>query len=373
MNSQTVVPYRDDSGLWGFEMGKIFRQEALYDSIKEYKEGFFGVKKMGKWGLIDPLGNTWLNTEYEWIGEFLDGAVIAQKDGMKGLVNSHDRVVVDFKYYYIRCNSSEYCQIINEDFRYGVIDRKGAVIIPAEYRGLEITKDGFLVKISESDRMGLLDFDGSELIPPGDYVITCLGGGKFLKQNNGQIERPLEGTFTDQTVKAQFTEIVDTNNILYKDFEFCASLLDKNLLFAAKCSVYPNLDTVKWGVVDAKSLEILIPIVYDSVCYRGDYFGVFLNKKMGLIDSGKNVLVPLIYDYVGFSKDFYVPVNLGGVPDLYEYTMKGGKWGFYDILKNSLIIPCEYDEVDSFEKGTARVRKNREEYYIDTKGNRMKP
>ena len=54
-------------------------------------------------------------------------------------------------------------------------------------------------------------------------------------------------------------------------------------------------------------------------------------------------------------------------------TMKGsnGKWGAIDV-KGNVVVSCEYDSLVVFdEKGVACVKKDGEEFLIDTNGNRL--
>lgn len=117
-----------------------------------------------------------------------------------------------------------------------------------------------------------------------------------------------------------------------------------------------------YGFVNLKGEE-QIPVEYDDI-YSFEN-GITVAKRhgcYGIIGDNNNIVVPfsMTYPDVRSLRNGYA-------------TMKdaSGKWGAIDSC-GQVVIPCEYDSLIVFDQnGIARVKKDGEEFMIDTNGNRV--
>lgn len=118
----------------------------------------------------------------------------------------------------------------------------------------------------------------------------------------------------------------------------------------------------KYGYVNTKGEE-QIAVKYDDVDSFENGFAVAkLNGFYGIINEQDEVVVPFNLDYP----------DMRGLRNGYA-TMRGhnGKWGAIDA-KGRVVIPCEYDSLIVFDEiGVDRVKKDGEEFMINTKGERL--
>ena len=123
-----------------------------------------------------------------------------------------------------------------------------------------------------------------------------------------------------------------------------------------------DTDGYLYGYVNKEGKE-QIPVVYEYI-YKFEN-GVTTAKKdgrYGIIDEHDNIVHPFDMNYP----------DMRGLWNGYA-TMKdhNDKWGAIDA-KGNVVIPCQYDSlVDFNKKGIAEVKKDGEEFLIDTKGNRV--
>ena len=156
-----------------------------------------------------------------------------------------------------------------------------------------------------------------------------------------------------------------------------------------------------YGLVNGLTGEVVIPYQYDWMdfaSYYGDFIGVKLSDKEGVIDRKGNVVVPCVYDdvYVSMLSEYGVAkviknrkrglVNTDGdviLPIVYDdvdnyaseqaiIIEKDEKYGFVN-LKGKVIIPVEYDDADNFKEGRAGVEVDGKWGFIDKNNNMVIP
>jgi hypothetical protein len=114
----------------------------------------------------------------------------------------------------------------------------------------------------------------------------------------------------------------------------------------------------KYGYVSEKTGKLLTPVKYDGArdwtyIQDGHWAAVQIDGKWGCINARGREIVPPIYDDITINEGCFA-VNLDG------------KWGF--LNKNGTIKTAfEYDDVEEYSIGRARVKKNGKYGFIDTK------
>jgi hypothetical protein len=129
-------------------------------------------------------------------------------------------------------------------------------------------------------------------------------------------------------------------------------------------------------VIDRTGKKILSPFIYDNgpdYIVEGVYRVVDANKKIGFADMDGNIVIPIKYDFVSEFKDSLACFGTGyTVKQEGEVNlMQGGKWGFIDHKGDTIIRPV-YDELNWFEGGTCKLRKDGKSVTIDKTGKEVK-
>ena len=96
--------------------------------------------------------------------------------------------------------------------------------------------------------------------------------------------------------------------------------------------------------------------------FRGGYAIVSNGKKYGIVDVKGNVICPIKYDAIesNYSEHY---------PDL-ALVRNGQKYGLVD-KKGKEVVKVEYDEIGPVSGGTMLVRQGKEQFYIDTNGDKV--
>lgn len=106
----------------------------------------------------------------------------------------------------------------------------------------------------------------------------------------------------------------------------------------------------------------MIPFKYDCIWSFNEhgFCQVRVSGKYGLVDKQGKEIVPVLYDHIyNFQNGFA--------------TMKDshGRWGVIDC-HGDIVVPCKFDDKVTFDiNGVAKVKKDGEEYFINTKGERV--
>ena len=197
-----------------------------YDYVDEFSEGYCIVKRNGKFGYIDKLGNLTINFIYESAKAFKEGLALVQLDKKWGAINKEGLVIIDFKY------DADF--IFPDDFNNGRVNLKfeqkwyqlntrGEIIIDGIYNGLKILDQtytevvcynnkyipfpksymneyksfsSYLENKRENYRYGLVSKNGSVVIPLNYNFIEKLENNLLMvnwKNNSGHDYIDLNG------------------------------------------------------------------------------------------------------------------------------------------------------------------------------------
>lgn len=147
---------------------------------------------------------------------------------------------------------------------------------------------------------------------------------------------------------------------------------DKIGRYCSDCDLCAVKKEGKWGFVNQKTGELVIPVQFDDVVlapeFKGNYAWITLNGKDGVIDINGKFIIPAKYD--GIKKEFKNDLAL-----VSNYVKKGWaqmKYGFVNN-KGEEIIPLIYDNADSFTDGYTSVRLKDKWGLIDTTGKIILP
>ena len=97
-SANTLTPFRDADGKWGYNKGGKTVIEPKFDNVSPFRNGTARVKLGDKYGFIDEAGKTLIEPKYTAAGRFSDGLAPAKIDANFGFVDKSGKVVVPAKY-----------------------------------------------------------------------------------------------------------------------------------------------------------------------------------------------------------------------------------------------------------------------------------
>jgi WG containing repeat len=171
-----------------------------WEEASVFSEGLASVKDNNKYGFIDTLGKTQIDTKYAIVSQFTKGAAIVklnnelflinkkgeplgtakyeaagvpdngtfpvQKDGKAGLIDSKGNTIIDFKYNSILYMSEDRVWAA-KDGKWGLLDNKGKPLTEFIYQAAYDFKDGF-ARVVLNDKIGVVNKSG-KLVVPAEY------------------------------------------------------------------------------------------------------------------------------------------------------------------------------------------------------------
>lgn len=103
--------------------------KALYNEVKDFKNGVAMVKRDGKWGAIDLDGKLIIPIQYEDINYLAEELISAKKNGKWGFIDKANNTIIPFQY---EDSGSFYrgYSTVKSKGKWGYIDPNNKVIIP---------------------------------------------------------------------------------------------------------------------------------------------------------------------------------------------------------------------------------------------------
>ena len=308
-----------------------------------FSEGMARIKKDGKYGFMDMMGNMVIPFQYDDVCKY-------------------------FEYEYMH-DFHEGLACIGQNEKFGFIDKGGNLVIPCVYNEATRFSDG-LAKVWHKFDHDYINKDGDTVLKLRSHEVGCnFNKGLACVSHNSK------WGCIDMTGKVVIPHIYD------KPFGFSEGLayvtkggnhmfIDINQQIVI--DLHKNVDWVgcyceglaavqrdkKWSFIDTKGKEVIhcnCDWLRGSFCEGLAMFS--RNKKCGFIDKNGNEVIPCIYDY---AKDFSEGLAL---------VQRNGGYGY--INKQGLeVIPCIYQWGTSFSEGYAFVRtRDRKWALIDKFGN----
>ncbi|MFY7786836.1 MAG: WG repeat-containing protein, partial [Thermoflexibacteraceae bacterium] len=352
-NYTNILVEKRVSNTYTITYNPIFAQMAVpYDDIDEYAEGVARIEKNKLFGYVDSVENIIIPIQYEEAANFKNGVAVVRKNG-----------------------------------KYGVIDKKGKEILPIIYSNITSTPSYTFI-VRKGEKVGLFDFTGKSLLPTTygllAYVVDDLYAfkeydstatnkklqgiinekGKIIQQAQYESMRNFANGFTIvwTPAKSSFGAMNRKGAISistqYTDLQY---FTNKNYPFvvAEQTVVLPNKKAVRlFGVIDSLG-KIVLPISYEAI---GDFdkgiAQITQKGKVGLIDSTMKIILNPDYQAIGKVKN-----NL-------LWIKQHNLYGFAD-LTGKIIISPQYAQVTDFEEGTAIVKQQRHWYRINTQNQKM--
>lgn len=256
-----------------------------YDELDEFSEGFAAVKRNGKWGFINNLGEEVITCQYDDTTPFREGKAAVKRGRQWGYINKEDEVVVPFfTAVFANVFSEGYAFTLRDDgyegdYKYRVIDEQGKTAFSGlidVYSFISPALESiYFRKYCPTFKDGMIHIDGTYYDSDGRELYS----GEPEHEGEYTLFWKEEGGVTLYGIKDSYGSIV----------------------VPARYSFIPQ---ASWGKVDAPNGVVLVKMTSDNVA---DYFG---------------------YDFFGeepedffCKKDYYGYVDLNG-NDTFPETLK---------------------------------------------------
>ena len=149
-----------------------------YDSVYDWKNLLFMVKKQGKYGLIDLNNQLVLPCEYDAIWEESNNELgTLVKNKKYGVITSYGKIIVPCEYDYLDFTDNKIAVGFLEPkeqgnsslrkYKCGLLDNQGKIVIPIIYDSVSSLGYGFF-KVEINGEFGIINSDG-KLITPIKY------------------------------------------------------------------------------------------------------------------------------------------------------------------------------------------------------------
>jgi WG containing repeat len=315
---------------------------AIYDTLFYNQTNYrtkaydaFIVKKTDLWGVIDIFGNTVVPVAYEYLSNNLLG--LAQKNGKLGMIDKLANVVIPFEYDNIDIAEAADWLNLEKDGHYGLANTQNLrMVVPAIFDYCQFKSDeirnvaiGYLGKQKQ-----VFSYQGKQLTPLLDNITVLPPTGNFYT-----------GYMLEKDKKFG---IVENNFDVILPIEFDKIDIIKNKFYIAtkngKTYFYQkNGKALYQGDIDAilNSNEEALLIVKSK-------------NKIGLLEIeeltgiGENEIYELTDATLRLQCDYDDIKKIKEVPSFYT-IVKGKKIGIYSKYEKRIVIPAEYDSIESID------------------------
>lgn len=258
------------------EAGELVGKKA-YGKIRDFYEGLavVRVQVLSKnsiapvnlnWMFIDTTGEVVVDQEFRQLADFVEGraAFTSSENSKRGYINTKGEVVIEPTYFRVEPFENNRAVVWDSYNRTGVIDTTGKVIIPVKYNKI-------------------LDIDnGLALVRRNSWTYY------FVHEDT---KRHTPNNFTGA------------------------------MGFESK--VAPVRTNQKWGVINEKGSQLLIP-KYDKIStFKNGVANVSINSLLGVVDLKGRVIIKPEYEYVDYVGNGLFRVEQG---DKMGYLNMQGDW-----------------------------------------------
>lgn len=369
-----------------------FTLDSSYEKYTPYNYALTYLDN--KIGFIDLQTNFTLEPKYSSISisptdsTILSLTSLTDAGEMYGFADLATKIIVEPKFYYPLEFSEDLAAARNPDFSenylelYGFIDKTGEYVIDPIYNYAGKFSNGLApVEDFISTLNGYINIFNEYVIPAtfskalpfknncaivkvsGKYTLINTLGEYITPNYFFDINFPLDDNFYDPTLglalykdkaKNYYHAVLNTSGeiLFYTSYDYIG-------FFKEGISIVGQDN--KYGCINQNGIEV-IPLIYDSIFYTSieNILIVGNNKNYGVITAENEEILPLIYDSIEVKANNYL------------LLLKCNKYGFYN-LENKILIEPTYDEIKfSFDSDILSVCQNKEWFFIDKSGAKLK-
>lgn len=332
-------------------------------------------EKGANWGYIDMEGNFIMDPVYDYASDFEDSSAVNQKEGLWGIINENEDIILDFKFSSIVAfdgnwkislpnqkpiffNSkgheliglkyskfggfSEGMCAVRIDSLWGFVNESGDEVIPCQYKEVKKFSEDWAA-VRYDDYWFYINKSGEKVLNLDDHIQFVESVGSF---NNGLcwIKTGKWYGFINKKgkliIEAAFTKAFDFHDGVAR------------VVFNKKTGL---IDTHGDWILKPKDYEVIFPFDQNGIAVIRSHF----KKPSGLINKKGEILTELKYRIIEPEKNGFYKVSDGDL------------WGFINT-KGEEVIPVIYDQVTDIENDIVAVSLPSQLtwFYINTKNER---
>lgn len=343
--------------------GKLLKAFPYESASKQFDEGLWAMKSVGKWGFVNIADGTALTPfRYDGFQYFSCGLCPVSEGDKWGFINTKGTLVIPLQYDKVYLFDPEKrCNLVEKNGERYYIDTTGRRIpnpYVAENKGSSDWTDADLEQLAETVQGVYLPgktyprskWDKVESFSDGLAQVCVNDTWGYIDSSDRLVIAPdyrYSRPFS-QGVAAVYQggwKFIDKSGRVVGTTPYYVLRVEKDV---AKVSDRARLsDDGKCGLVKNDGTVLALP-VYDDVEFPHE--GLFQARKggkWGFVDLTGKVVIPFRYEASQYFKDGYAAVK------------ENGKWGFVD-RQGRIAVPLEYENAYFVEPGgrTAQVKKD---------------
>ncbi len=167
-----LLEYTSDGGIWKIDFtGQIIEEarDESYDEVRPPSEGFYAIRKDGKYGFIDNQNRLRIANRYDEVDDFSQGLAAFKLLGKWGFINKKEEIVIQPTFERVS-KFRHNVAVAYTSSGAGLIDQLGNQITSFSYDSIE-KQDNDRFIVYKEGKKGLLKSDGKLLINARyDYI-----------------------------------------------------------------------------------------------------------------------------------------------------------------------------------------------------------
>jgi hypothetical protein len=323
------------------------------------------VKKEGKWGYVNTLGQPVIASRFDDAFPFFGSRAVAVEKNQFGIIDAKGHWILGPRKGQVISEIRNNRLVCSDDLgKWGALNMKGAVVVPFESDVMSGFQAGFALtgtKTSTADlyRVAVIDTLGKVVVNFDNTYLTGKAFASGKKVREGYVTVLVDGDFAASLVpssqkidgKPLYFALLDVKNKRLVNLK--VSSLDDEVKEGRFNMVIDGI-AYSWSqpltadpVVSEAKFSYLTPAIYP---FSGGIAAVQKDGKWAYIDKDGSLLSESNLSVDEYTNDR--PLYTGGYVILWK---KGGP-GIYVDLKGNQRIPLEFEELNPFQGAAAVVK-----------------
>lgn len=296
--SYSIVKQNGVYGTMGYDGKHI--TEPMFQKC-ERRNGFnvLLVEKNGQWGAVDKQGELSVQPIFSEVDVIKNGIALVTQDGRRGAVNAELKTVVVSNYDSL-AYAADGALLAKKDYLMGVISYQGEVKIPLEYEDIHLSQSGKSYIVKQNGKYGLKGTNYKEILPPVLREEPKLQSGNSLIQQDSLLYIVSEKGAGWWYVPIRF-DLSNLSSVVMPDISVCQAMrLGTDMLLVYEDNTPYFLvkdDRVVWAANSAVKQWAETPINYrlncETVSRKGLMTALNVNKRSVQIEQSFELSWPI--------------------------------------------------------------------------------
>ncbi|MBP7809311.1 MAG: WG repeat-containing protein [Bacteroidia bacterium] len=260
----------------------------IYDSAKDFEGGIAEVKIDNKWGYINTKGELEIRPQFETVNRFCENLAAFSLNGRHGFINNEGKIVIIPMFDLVSNFFNNRAWVLVGD-KWGAINKTGAFVFPLDYEAVCDFSEGYAwVKVGP--HWGLIDSLNKYIIPLSERNNLVYGlsnkTNDFAQVSNGlliskannkvgycslpSLKKTIASKFDEGSEFEQGTAIVSIENkkgIIDTSGDYLSNLPYKEIKRIGDKNIFAvKQEDKEWGLLDVTS-NTFFPLPCKNIFY----------------------------------------------------------------------------------------------------------